>query len=63
MATTKRDFEAVASIIAKAHEDCLPVEHPVLVRVADDLASYFASQNERFKRSQFLVACGIEGNE
>lgn len=61
MATTKRDFEAVASIIARAFERCRTDEdEAVLIDVAGDLADYFGGQNERFKRAQFLEACGVE---
>ena len=32
----------------------------ILLDVSTDLAEYFAGQNERFKREQFLASCGIE---
>ncbi len=61
MATTKRDFEAVAAIIAKAFEHCQTEDAEAsLLEVSDQLAHYFDSQNARFKREQFLEACGIE---
>lgn len=59
MATTKRDFEAIAAIIARRRKDCSTDERLVLVEVAEDMANYFASQNERFKREQFLAACDV----
>lgn len=61
MATTKRDFEAIAAIIAKAFERCQTEEDElVLVDVADNLADYFEGQNQRFNRPMFFEACGIE---
>ena len=61
MATTARDFDAVAKIIHdKWHEGISDQSEELLVDTASDLADYFASQNERFDRQRFLVACGIE---
>ncbi len=58
---TRRDFEAVAAIIEHAWRDEMSDESEnVLVDVSTGLADYFESQNERFKREQFLQACGLE---
>ena len=61
MSTTKRDFEAIAAVMAKAFERSrTEEEEAILLDVSTDLAEYFAGQNERFKREQFLASCGIE---
>ena len=60
MATTKRDFEAVASILRIVGAGCTSKAGKTTVElVAVNLADYFATQNERFKRDQFLTACGV----
>lgn len=60
MATTKRDFEAVASILSVVRAGCnTRGEKTTVELVACNLADYFASQNERFKRDQFLTASGV----
>ena len=61
MSTTKRDFEAIAAVMAKAFERSkTDEEEAILLDVSMELADYFAGQNERFKREQFLASCGIE---
>ena len=62
---TKKDFEAVAEIIA---EDYACYNGPggagicgdVLADISDKLADYFATQNPRFDRERFMKACGLE---
>lgn len=61
MATTARDFDAVAKIIDKRWSDSMSDDaEQVLLDVAGNLADYFASQNERFDRERFMSACGID---
>jgi xanthine dehydrogenase iron-sulfur cluster and FAD-binding subunit A len=61
MATTARDFDAVAAIIDKRWSESMSDEaEAVLVDTACHLADYFASQNERFDRARFLLACGLD---
>lgn len=47
---TKRDYEAIAAILA-CHND------PVAWSIADDLATLFEDRNPRFDRDKFLRAC------
>lgn len=61
MATTARDFDAVAKIIESRWSETMGTEaEELLVDVSCRLADYFASQNDRFDRERFLVACGID---
>lgn len=61
---TKKDFEAVASIIRQN----LPIltdneydrgRRDAVDNVADDLADYFKSENPHFHRGRFLTSCGL----
>lgn len=60
MATTQRDFEAVARIIDGSWEKAPLESEDLLVEISEKLADYFESQNERFDRERFMKACGIE---
>ena len=51
---TRKDFNAIAAIIAAAkHND----NHTEL---AHDMATYCASANPNFNYRRFIAACGIE---
>ncbi len=62
---TKKDFKAVAEIIANyidpacvcSEELCFDCQQTE--RIALDLARYFATQNPRFDRERFMKACGL----
>ncbi len=60
---TKKDFKVVAEIIknnlpGKDNDYCDGVRAG-LYYTANDLADYFATQNPRFDRERFMVACGL----
>jgi len=54
---TKKHFEAIARIlnITVRNES----ERTLRNMVALNMADYFASENPRFKRDEFLTACGV----
>ena len=54
--TSKKDYEAVATVISRVVEayDYPPVS---VMEVARGLAEYFAADNPRFDRARFLGAC------
>lgn len=63
---TRKHFEAIAAIIKATR---IPGEsspgfdngyETATENIASSLASYFASQNERFDRERFLKACGFD---
>ena len=58
------DDDAEVAAAAVAHDKAVVEKRPsdiaVLVDVSTGLADYFESQNERFKREQFLAACGLD---
>ena len=71
MATSKKDYIAVARIIASEIEpykdtnndegvDTSPAD-VAIERIANRLADYFRSDNQLFNRDRFLKACGIVG--
>lgn len=51
---TKKHFEAIAQILRSNHS---PGQSSQAVATA--MADYFASENPRFNRAQFLTACGF----
>ena len=65
---TKKDFKAVARII----KNYLPIGHITASEVSANtireknkvvvkkLADYFATQNPRFDRERFFIACGLD---
>ena len=64
---TKKDFKAVAEIIADnlpqdkiSRNDYLSGKKDALDWTANDLADYFITQNPQFDRDQFIQACGLE---
>lgn len=58
---TKRHFESIARILKNARGTAIDSgEAPMQVSdVALSLADYFANENPRFDRAQFLTACGL----
>lgn len=64
---TKKHFEAIARTIRDEFEATLPSSDPEFIRgaayaleeTAKSLADYFARENPRFNRAQFLTACGL----
>jgi len=60
---TKKHFKAIAEILrihrlnAQNGYDSISVLY--IEELADDLATYFKSQNHRFDRARFLQAAGI----
>lgn len=56
MAVSKKDYEAIAAILAR--HTCLPDGY-VVDGVAYALALYFAEQSPRFDKDRFLKASGV----
>lgn len=60
---TKKHFEALARILkdnqVEIHSDFDRGYIAGVEGVAHEMADYFASENPRFNRKQFLTACGI----
>lgn len=61
---TKKDFKAIAEIIAKQFVDDSGNNESWIIKrhirkTAQQLADYFAIQNPRFDRRKFLDACGL----
>lgn len=52
--TTRKHFKAAAAIISKISDK---VERE---RSAEIQATIFASDNPRFDRKRFMIACGVE---
>ena len=48
MATSKRDYEAIAAILAR---------HKASDEIITDIAAYFASTNPAFRRTLFTLRC------
>ena len=65
---TKKDFKAVAEIIKNSHRAFEDIDSSFYAGgrfdgaeiIADKMADYFATQNPRFDRNQFMQACGLE---
>ena len=58
---TRQHYEAIAEILKEAGEDWqggTPTEC-IIYGIRDQLADYFAQDNERFDREKFLEACGL----
>ena len=58
---TKKHYKAIATIVREAKEDHrggTPAEL-VLATIDEQLADYFAQDNERFDRAKFIEACGL----
>lgn len=58
MSMSKRDFEAIATIIDTARDE---LDDETAERIAGDLAAYCQGANPRFNAALFLTACGFEG--
>lgn len=61
---TRKDFEAIAEILAaeRAVQQSIPAKVAVS-GVAYSLADYFARANPRFDRQRFYVAAGVADSE
>lgn len=53
---SKRDFVAVAAIVAEV----LPDVPEFQAEMARRLADHFAEANPRFRRDTFIAACGVD---
>lgn len=64
---TKKHFQAIASLFTwRAGHNYSPIDfdagyNQAVSDIANDLADYFAIENERFDRTKFLTACGLGG--
>lgn len=59
MALTKKQYKAIAEIIAKNQLAYNDENRKGIRAVAYDLSDYFAEENWHFQRLTFLQACGI----
>lgn len=60
MATSKKDYVAIAAIFAKQMELKAHPRSVLMSRIyAQEIANYFASENPKFDHARFLKACGI----
>jgi hypothetical protein len=62
---TQRHFEAIAAILAGDLALAESEGESAAYRIRGvilSLAEYFASENPRFKRSTFYLACGLTGD-
>ena len=57
---TKKDYVALAAILASKRDEATVEENVLLDRVASHIAVYCKSQNERFDKTKFLEACNSE---
>lgn len=55
---SKKDFEAIAAIIAEIRNDYPQQGDIIPDAVSARLADHFATVNPRFDRQKFLTACG-----
>ena len=61
MSMTRKDFQAIASII-RTHKLAPPTGGKVVIDfLIDDLAEYFKVANGSFDKERFLRACGFYG--
>lgn len=56
----KKNYEAIAGIIASNPFSHLTSGHNANLHNANAFADYFAQDNPLFQRDKFLAACGIE---
>jgi len=57
MAMSRKDFTALAALVAEYAENGGGVG---VERLAADLATFCREQNPRFDRDRFMRACGVE---
>ena len=58
---TKKHYEAIASIIeCNTMGQHVTTPGKILDNIAEDLADYFATDNPRFDRDKFMIACGFD---
>lgn len=66
MATSTKDYVAIAKIINTDYmfEKAWGTRAAAraIETLANKMADYFASQNERFDRNHFMDACGMKNN-
>lgn len=58
---TRKDFEALAAIIAAAMKEAPSMADPqtALAFVANRTADHCQTRNQHFDRARFLAACGV----
>lgn len=60
---TKQHFEAIAGILKPYNSEdsvSLPREREYAEKITLDIADYLESENERFSRMRFFLACGLK---
>lgn len=55
MSLSRKDYEAIAEILM--HSNKFETPHYF---IANELSTYFASENGRFDKARFMKACGVE---
>lgn len=53
---TRKDFKAIAEIISETANKAYQTTHTK--NLTEKMADYLATQNPRFDRQKFLIACG-----
>ena len=56
---TKKDYKVIAAIIKANYSVSTEPVKFVLRDMTDQIAQYFAEENERFDRAIFVRACGM----
>jgi hypothetical protein len=59
---TRKDFKAIAAILAGDYATATPAEKGKVVRISLSLADYFQKANPRFRRDLFYAAIWGEDN-
>lgn len=60
MATSKKDFEAIARILKRAANTARGSQGDVVEDISEALADYFRTGNPAFDRERFLQACAAD---
>lgn len=56
---TKQHYKAIAEIIRHAVASTSKEEQVMAAPLANELADYFTTDNDRFDRKKFMIACGL----
>ncbi len=64
MSMTRKDFEAIASIIKEFKQNIDPhllTTNTYINMMVRDLSNYFKQSNSAFDKERFMKACGYDG--
>jgi hypothetical protein len=56
---TKKDYQLIALTVKTVKNNTPVNDWPLLEKVAEEMADKLQSENPRFDRAKFLVACGF----